>query len=50
MCFVALLSVSVFWCHVVWFDIFFVSTASVDELDILGYAVFFVVSGVRGHR
>ena len=39
-----------FWCHVVWFDIFFVSTASVDELDILGYAVFFVVSGVRGHR
>ena len=46
MCFVALLSVSVFfWCHVVWFDIFFVSTASVDELDILGYAVFFVVTG-----
>ena len=36
MCFVALLSVSV--------STFFVSTVSVDELDIFGYAVFFVVT------
>ena len=43
MCFGYVLSVSVsFWCHGAWFDIF-VSTASVDELDIFGYAVFFVV-------
>ena len=50
MCFVALLSVSVFFGAMSYGLIFFVSTASVDELDILGYAVFFVVSGVRGHR
>ena len=43
MCFGFVLSVSVsFWFHGVWFD-FFVSTTSVDELDIFGYAVFFVV-------
>ena len=30
--------------------LFFVSAASVDELDILGCAVFVVVSGVGGHR
>ena len=50
MCFVALLSVSVFFGAMAYGLTFFVSTASVDELDILGYAVFFVVSGVRGHR
>ena len=46
MCFVALLSVFVSF-GAMSYGLFFtlVSTASVDDLDIFGYAVFFVVTG-----